>query len=172
MLLKNFANKEAKNMRISNAAFSILAMAVIFVFTAQPVVQAGQGLDTWPLEPGERGDSSVGCLTIYYSVVGWDDDQSEEEVLMFFFLRLYEKKTKKWLFISDVAKATTLLTFGVLIDKSQQAALIDFLNGPVKDKLWGSYNSVHLTKVENDIHNFGYNKPPYAVSADITLVAK
>jgi len=157
-------------MRISKVAFSILAMAIVIVFAAQPVVQAGQNLTIWPIE-NERGDSSTGCLTLYYEVVGWDDDTGEELVLIFFFLRLYERKTRTWHLISAAADTTFRLTQDALAGIQQQA-LMDFFNGPVRAKLNSGYSSVHLTGVENDFENLSGNKPPYAVGADITLVAK
>ena len=157
-------------MRTSKAAFSIMAMVIVIVFAAHPVVQAGQNLTIWPIED-ERGDSSTGSLTLYYEVVGWDDAAGEELVLIFFFLRLYEKKTRTWQMISAVADTTLRLTQDALAGEQQQA-LMRFFNGPVREKINPGYTSVHLTSVENDFENLTGGKPPYAVGADITLVAK
>jgi hypothetical protein len=157
-------------MRISKVTFSMIAMAIVIVFAAQPVVQAGQNLTIWPIED-VRGDSSTGSLTIYYEVVGWDEVIGEELALMFFFLRLYERKTRTWHLISAVADTTFRLTQDALAGIQQQE-LMDFFNGPVRAKLNSDYSSVHLTGVENDFENLSGNKPPYVVGADITLVAK
>jgi hypothetical protein len=159
-------------MRISKLAFLNVAMVIVIVFIAQPVVQAGQGLTIWPIE-NVRGDSSTGSLTIYYQVAGWDSDTSEELVLMIFILRLYERKTRTWHFISASAEST----FSLLQDANgpnapQQQELLKFFNGPVLAELNPGYASVHLTGVENDFENLTDNKPPYAVGADITLVAR
>lgn len=164
-------------MKISKRAFSILAMAVVIAFAAQPIVQAGQNLDFWKVED-VRGDSSTGRLTVYYEVVGWDVDSQEELALMFFFLRLYEKQTKTWHLISAVADRTVSLTTDV--QNVQRQELQDFFDGPVLARLCPTcgYTSIHLTGVENDYHNLdsflgnGPSQPPYCVSADITLVAK
>jgi hypothetical protein len=165
-------------MKISKVTFTILAMAIAFIFAAQPLVQATQGVETfWPITSGIKGgDGSTGFLTIYYEVVGWDAVQGEETVLMFFFLRLYEKKTRQWLFISDVAQKTTPLTYGH-VNRSSQIALEAFLNGPVREQLCCNPTEVFLTDVENDYHNLpddvvNNSNPPFGVSADITIVAK
>ena len=156
-------------MKISKA--TLIAIAAVIVFAAQPVVQAGQNLEgLWPIDD-ERGDSSTGCLTIYYEVVGWNKSDSEEQVLMFFFLRLYEKKTRTWRLISASADKTYSLTQDA-VRQAQQIELRNFLNGPVLTELGSNYSSVHLINVENDFHNFDGNKPPYVVGADVTIVAK
>ena len=155
-------------MRIAKLSFCISAMLLVFVFAAQPTVHAGQNLTIWPIVDA-RGDSSDGCLTIYYEVVGWDG--AEERVLMFFFLRLYEKKTRTWHLISGSANETLSLIGGA-VSGDQQQKLLDFLNGPVLDKLKPGYSQVYLTGVENDIQNLQGNEPPYVVGADITIVAK
>ena len=157
-------------MKIKKVNYFIIAMAILFTFTAQPVVQAGQNLTIWPIE-SVRGDSSTGSLTIYYLVVGWDEDQGEELVMMFFVLRLYEKKTKDWHFITAASDATFRLTFDA-VTQLQQQELQSFFNGPVRAALNNGYTSVHLTAVENDFENLSRGRPPYAVGADITIVAK
>jgi hypothetical protein len=153
----------------------MIAMVVVFVFAVQPVVEAGQNFTTiWPIE-NVRGDSSEGCLTIFYQVVGWYDDGtvSEELVLMTFILRLYEKKTRKWHFITAPAENTLRLIEDAKGSQAlQQQELLNFFNGPVRNELNAGYTSVHLTSVENDMETLQNSKPPYAVGADITLVAK
>jgi hypothetical protein len=167
-------------MRISKRGFCILATTIIFVFAAQPLVQAGQGLEDWWKVEDVKGDDSTGCLTIYYQVVSYDGDVGEELALMVFSLRIYEKKTKTWHLINGVADTTVLLTSGVN-NTNQRQELQDFLDNSVLPKLCQcGYTSIHLTGVENDYHNlilgtYGSRAPyfpPYVVGADITLVAK
>jgi hypothetical protein len=168
--IKNLENKEYVTMRNSKVILSVIVMVIVIVITVHPVVQAGQNLTIWPIED-VRGDSSTGSLTLYYEVVGWDDDAGEELVMIFFFLRLYEKKTRTWQMISAVADTTFRLTQDALVGMQQQE-LVEFFNGAVRENLKPGYTSVHLTSVENDFENLTGNKPPYAVGADITLVAK
>jgi len=159
-------------MRNSKVAIFIIAAMIAIVFTAQPIVQAGQNLTIWPLED-VRGDSSTGSLTIYYGVVGWDGGIGEELVLMTFILRLYEKKTRNWHFITAPARSTFRLTQDANGQPGlQQQELLHFLNGPVRAELKEGYTSVHLTSVENDFETLTSFRPPYAVGADITIVAK
>lgn len=159
-------------MRYLNVAVTILIMAIVIAFTVQPVAQAAQGLDEWAVED-ERGDSSTGCLTVYYEVVGWDDFYREELALMFFFFRFYEKKTREWHIVSGVADTTVLLRRGAAMGQ-HRTKLQEFLDGPVLSALCDTcgYTSIHLVKVENDYHNLGRAMPPFVVSADIEIVAK
>ena len=168
-------------MKISRVTFAVLATAVLIVFAIQPVAKAGQGLDLWRIED-VKGDSSTGCLTIYYQIVGYDESYGQELALMVFSLRIYQKNTRTWHLINGVADRTVLLMNDAT--QKQRDELQDFLDDSVFPKLCPTatcdYNSIHLTGVENDYHNLSAGTygskdpyyPPYVVSADVTLVVK
>ena len=176
---------------------SFLIIMGIAFFASQSTVQAGENLDTWPIESGIRGDRSFGVLTIYYEVVDPTSaeciinsvtGETEPLVKMYFFLRLYDRKTKYWHVITAIDEGPVIrgrlqgfcLTLDIRsVDQPQQNALLNFLNGPVLDALnedcpTCGYTLIHLTDVENDFENLTapYDPAvPYAVIADIELTA-
>jgi len=174
--------------------FYWLVMVFALIIAVQPVAQAGQNLELWPVDGSAKGDRSTGQLTVYYEVMPADECVTEIEnpipgeppliviepkVKLIFFLRLYEKRAKKWHIITaedsgDPADSYYCLT-GDAITGLQQEALLRFLEDEVLPVLSDpSYTAIFLKDVVDDYENATAipKAPPYCISAEITIVAQ
>lgn len=169
-------------MRITKTFLVLLSMAAVLSLLAQPVVQAAEGVDLFPVESDARGARSNATFALHEEILevnshfcydpgtGISDDLTR----VYFFLRVQDDATREWVLITSVAGTFCLAEDA--LDGTKAQALIDFLNeGRVLSAICpscppGSY--VHLKSVDDDVHNYAIAGPtdPLGVMADFLLV--
>ncbi len=173
-------------MKISRYIAWALTLAIITVLATPPTVLAGQGLEDWPIDSSAQGDKSKGQLTIYYKLVEGVTCQTcpedpfvegQQMAKMLFFLNLHNLTTDTWHLITAESDRAFCLTYDIATG-AQQAALLDFLNGPVLEALNGDsdwYEEVSLKKVKNFHENYFSTSEDvslYSICATIVIVAQ